>query len=254
MRVTWGTIVGLPGLAGCFLPIATGTPQPATTVGEGRFGGAMAAEMPAVNLIADDPDEISPAAAGTFTLAYGLTDHTDVELSLEGALYLFLLPLPTGASLGLRHNLVDGDGLALGLAARAGAVGVSDGDPEDPDKASSVYGAASLAMELGNGRVRPLLALQGMGARITQELGDADDGTFGGFIGSATLALPFRVGRGAVLGPYVAASWLSTDRLVDQTLVSFGVTVAIRPERPRAVIAAPVPGPAGGPPGTAPSY
>lgn len=239
--VVKSAVVGVAALGGCFLPVATGAPQPATTVGRGRWGGGLHAEAPAVNLLAKDSQEFSPAAAGVATVALGITEHTDLEASLEGALYLFFLPLPTGGSLGLRQHLVEGDSFDLALAARAGWVGVSGDSNGAPEEASSTYGAVSLAAQGRSGAFRPLASVQAMAARITQRLGESDDGTFDGAIVSGTLAALFSAGA-LQIGPYLTASYLTSDRLDQQGLVSVGLALWGRRDRPRAAAAGAAPG------------
>src|SRR5262245_30097764 len=93
--------LGGVGLAGCILPVSTGAPMPATTVGRGNIGGSMQAEAPVLDLLADEDNTsastgdpirygAAPAAALGFTVSYGLGDNTDVELTGEGALYFFI--------------------------------------------------------------------------------------------------------------------------------------------------------------------
>jgi hypothetical protein len=73
---------------GCILPVSTGAPLPATTVGQGRFGFAISGEAPTLDLIADNGDNnqtgspsaisygAAPAAAMTMTVSYGVGDDT----------------------------------------------------------------------------------------------------------------------------------------------------------------------------------
>ena len=93
---------------------------------------AISGEAPTLDLIADNDDNntsstqtavaygAAPAATLTFTLSYGLTDDTDVEVAGEGALYYFILPIPTGGTIGLRHHFDAGDAFDLALAAKVG--------------------------------------------------------------------------------------------------------------------------------------
>src|SRR6185295_18585169 len=105
----------------CILPVSTGAPQPATTVGQGHIGVALNGEAPVLDLIAKDTGSgsgsngytstygESPAAAGSLTFAYGIGPDTDLEIAGEGAFYYYILPLPTGISAGIRQHLIGSD-------------------------------------------------------------------------------------------------------------------------------------------------
>jgi hypothetical protein len=70
----------------CALPLSTGAPQSASTVGKSNVGVTAYAEAPTVDLQAatdgqsGSDDEFSPAPAVTTEAAYGLTDRLDLEL------------------------------------------------------------------------------------------------------------------------------------------------------------------------------
>lgn len=236
--------------AGCILPVSTGAPLPATTVGRGNWGAAVSGEAPTLDLIADNEDNgdapdtsaiaygAAPAASLTFTLSYGLGDNTDLEVAGEGALYYFILPLPTGGSIGLRHHFDAGGAFDLALAARIGHVGStatstdSDGN-ETESSASANYGAFQLVLQTKRGVVRPLLALNLMPARIERDPSDEDPFHFKGLASSVTGGLMF-VGKHALIGPYLTATNFYSDRFDNSGwFVSGGLAFAIRPDRNR---------------------
>jgi hypothetical protein len=236
---------------GCILPVSTGAPMPATTVGKGKIGGAISAEAPTLDLIADNDDNATgspsaisygaaPAASLTFTLSYGLGDDTDLEVSGEGALYFFIFPLPTGGSIGLRQHIDAGDSLDLGIAARIGAVSSSaevttSGGTTTESSASATYGSLSAVLQSKRGVVRPLLAVNFMPARIKRDPSDEDPFQFKGLASSVTAGLMF-VGRHALIGPYLTATNFYSDRFDNSGwFVSGGVAFAIRPDRNRSV-------------------
>jgi hypothetical protein len=246
--------------SGCILPVSTGAPMPATTVGKGRIGGAISGEAPTLDLIADNDEDAgpntavaygaAPAAALTFTLSYGLGEDTDLEVAGEGALYYFIFPLPTGGSIGLRQHFDAGESLDLAIAARYGHVGstatVTDSNGNETESgASANYGALQIVLQSKRGVVRPLLALNLMPARITRDPSDEDPFKFTGFASSITGGLMF-VGRHALVGPYLTATNFYSDRFDNSGwFVSGGLMFAIRPDRNRPV---PPPPPAWAPP------
>ena len=236
--------------SGCILPVSTGAPLPATTVGRGRIGGAVTGEAPTLDLIADNdnnesggtPNAVSygaaPAAAMTFTLSYGLGEDTDIEVAGEGALYYFFLPIPTGGSIGLRQHFDAGDAFDLGIAARvghvsgSGSVTFSDGTTED-SSASATYGAFQAVVQTKRGFVRPLLSLNLMPARIKRDPSDEGPFEFKGLASSVTAGLML-VGDHALMGPYITATNFYSDRFDNSGwFVSGGLVFALRPDRNR---------------------
>jgi hypothetical protein len=219
-------------LAGCFLPVATGTPQPASTVGTGKFGAGVAWEAPTLELTAGTTDfndsyAESPVAAGRIGIAYGLAAHTDVEASLELSLYYYILPMPVGGTIGIRQQLVAREHLDLSVAARVGALRVGGEDSEGrEDSAKAELGQLSISAQGAFGAVRPLISIAGMGARMTRNvLGVAED--FNGFAGSATLGLMFQLGSLQV-GPYVTGTYFTSDEFSGAPLVSGGLSLESR--------------------------
>lgn len=249
----WGTMKHLALLCafatGCILPVSTGAPLPATTVGKGRIGGAISGEAPTLDLIADDDNSstttsdpiaygAAPAAALTFTLSYGITDDTDLEVAGEGALYYFILPLPTGGSIGLRQHIDAGESLDLGVALKIGRVGssseVTDSNGNKTESgASAAYGALQAVLQTKRGMMRPLLAINLMAARIHRSPSDEPAFDFRGLASSVTGGLMF-VGKHALVGPYLAATNFYSDRFDNSGwFVSGGLAFAIRPDRNR---------------------
>jgi len=249
--------------AGCILPVATGTPLPATTLGQGRIGFSMSGEAPALDLLAEgegysDLRGAAPAAAMTLALGYGLTDDTDLELAGEGAFYYFLIPMPTGGSLGIRHHLAATDLLDIALAGKVGGV-TSSQDQMDSNGnrvdtgASAMYGAAQAVIQLRHGGVRPLVALNAMPFRIRRAIVDEPEYSFRGLAASATFGVMF-VGNRVQAGPYVTVTSFTSERFAGGVFPSYGLMLAIRPDRNRvrkpAMPATPYYGPPdpGGPP------
>lgn len=234
--------------AGCILPISTGAPLPATTVGKGHVGFAVSGEAPTLDLIADNDNSsgsssaisygAAPAASLNLTLSYGLGENTDIELGGEGALYYFILPLPTGGSIGLRQHFDAGETFDLGIAARVGTVGgtskVTDSSGNTVDSgAGATYAAIQGVLQTKRGPIRPLLALNLIPARITRDPSDEPAFDFKGFASSVTLGAMI-VGQHAVVGPYVVATNFYSDRFDNSGwFVSFGIMFALRNDRNR---------------------
>ncbi|HEY5949532.1 MAG TPA: hypothetical protein VIV40_28755 [Kofleriaceae bacterium] len=260
--------------AGCILPVSTGAPMSATTVGKGHIGGAVSGEAPTLDLIADNDNSSStsavsygaaPAAAMTFTLSYGLGEDTDLEVAGEGALYFFIFPLPTGGSIGLRQHIDAGDSFDLGIAARIGQVGssasvtTSDGSTTE-SSASATYGSLSAVIQSKHGMIRPLLAVNVMPARIKRAPSDEAPFNFKGLASSVTGGIMF-VGRHALIGPYLTATNFYSDRFDNSGwFISGGIAFAIRPDRnrpppppPPAIYGPPVMDPMAPPPMAPPS-
>ncbi len=240
-------VLALVLLAGCILPVSTGAPMPATTVGRGKVGFAMSGEAPVLDLIANNKDPNnndytstygeSPAAAATLTLSYGLGDDTDLEIAGEGALYYFLLPIPTGASIGLRQHLLASDAVDIGLAARLGGV-TSGGTSTDSmgnsktDEASAYYGAIQGIVQLHSGRFRPMAAINLMPFHISRAPEGYPIQRFKGFASSATIGLMI-VTNHAQFGPYLTATDFESENFSGGRFISGGVMLAIRPDRNR---------------------
>jgi hypothetical protein len=220
---------------GCFLPLATGTPEPATTVGTGKFGVGVTAEAPTLDLTegADDFSDTyaaAPAAAGKLGVAYGVAEHTDVEASLETSLYLYFLPLPIGGSIGVRQELVTGARVDVAITGRIGAVRVGGEDAEGrEDSASAELAQVGLAVQGVFGGFRPLLSLSGMGARITRNVDGVAQDLQGGS-GAVTVGAMFQLGN-VQLGPYATATYFDSDASRGRAMVSGGLSLQLRPDR-----------------------
>lgn len=222
-------------LAGCYLPVATGTPQPATTLGPGRFAVSFAGEAPTLDLTAGTTDfndsyAEAPAAAGRFEAQYGLAPRTDLEASLETSLYFYIAPMPIGGSIGIRQWLLAHEHLDVAAAARIGAVRVGTEDSRGgKDSASAETAQLSLAAQGAYGRLRPLASIAGIGARMTRVVdGVADD--FTGFAGSVTLGAMFQLGS-VQLGPYVVGTYFTSEEFSGRAMVAGGFAIAYRPDR-----------------------
>ena len=232
--------------------MATGTPEPATTVGAGRVGFAITAEAPTIDLIAKDngsggldPDYTdtygsSPAAAARLTLSIGLAENTDLELAAEGELWGFLIPIPTGASLGLRQHLVALDLFDIAVAGRVGAVGASNDDDtfngtqstSTHNSASAYYGALSAVVQWRHGVFRPALSINAMPFRIKRQIGGDVPDRFYGEATSATLGLLF-VTKHITVGPYGALTNFESQEFKGAIFPSVGIMFAIRRDRDR---------------------
>lgn len=236
-------------LGGCILPVSTGSPLPATTVGQSKVGFAMSGEAPTLDLISDQDNKqagnsdaiaygAAPAAAATLTFSYGLTDDTDVEVSAEGALYFFIIPIPTGGSIGIRQHFDLGDSIDFGLAARFGHVAstatitANDGS-STTSGARANYGALQAIAQSKTGFMRPMLAVNFMPATIKRSPSDSDPFSFKGVASSVTLGLQF-IGSKALVEPYLTATNFYSDRFDNSGFfVSGGILLAIRPDRNR---------------------
>jgi hypothetical protein len=248
-------------LGGCILPVSTGAPLPATTVGQGKVGFALSGEAPTLDLISDQDNKQSgadnavaygaaPAAAATLTFSYGITEDTDIEVAGEGALYFFIVPIPTGGSIGIRQHLDLGD-FDFGLAARFGHVGNtgtvtnSSGD-EVSSGARANYGALQAIIQSKTGAMRPMLAVNFMPATISRSPSDSEPFKFKGLASSVTLGLQF-VGAHALVEPYVTATNFYSDRFDNSGFfVSGGILFAMRPDRNRPKLDLNTPPPPGG--------
>jgi hypothetical protein len=240
-------ILALFLLGGCFLPVATGAPEPATTVGHGKAGITVSGEAPTLDLIAkkngSTPQEYtdtygqSPAAAMRATLSYGLTDDTDVEVAAEGELWFFFFPLPTGGSIGFRHHVETGDAFDVAIAGRVG--GVSAGlDYTDSNgatvknEATAEYGAAQGVIQLKHGPIRPLASINLMPFHVKRTPGSDPVQTFTGLASSVTFGLML-VGRFAQIGPYVTVTNFESQQFSGGFFASGGVMLSLRPDRSR---------------------
>jgi hypothetical protein len=259
-------ILALFLLGGCFLPVATGSPEPATTVGHGKAGIALSGEAPTVDLIAKKDDTAteeyadtygeSPAAAMRATLSYGITDDTDIEVAAEGELWFFFLPLPTGGSIGFRHHIDTGDDFDVAIAGRIGGVTASDdytnsnGDTVT-EGASAEYGAAQGVIQLKHGPIRPLVSINLMPFHVKRTPGEDPVQTFSGIASSATFGLML-VGRFAQFGPYITVTNFESEQFSGGTFASGGLMLAFRPDRSRPKEPPPPPPPVYAPPPYAP--
>jgi hypothetical protein len=109
--------------SGCVLPLTSAAPQSATTVGRQNLGVTGYVEFPSTNLAASRASAalpITPFINGVVQGAYGVADNIDLEFGLEGMLYLFFLPIPTGIHAGTRVQVLDTPNFHAALAGRVG--------------------------------------------------------------------------------------------------------------------------------------
>ncbi|MBK9072807.1 MAG: hypothetical protein IPL79_17670 [Myxococcales bacterium] len=231
-RIILAIAVGLVvALGGCFLPLSAGAPQMASTVGKGSYGTSLALEAPTLDLSGEDGSiGVAPAAGGTATVAYGVGDRTDLEVSLEGAMYLFILPMPTGGAVGVRHQVVASEQFDVAIAGRLGGVATSFSSDGNEQKYSATYAAASVAVQGAYGPFRPLLSAQVMPARITRNV-NGDATKFVGTAASVTLGAMFQLSDRVQLGPYWAGFSFASERVERITEWSAGVMLAVRGDR-----------------------
>ena len=255
-------VLALSLLAGCFLPVATGAPEPATTVGKGKVGIMASAEAPTIDLLANnktggndytDTYGVSPAAAMRLTLSYGLTDDLDFEVAAEGELWLYILPFPTGGSLGLRQHFSGGDTFDVAIAGRIG--GVTTGDAKTnadgtsaSDNASAEYVAIQGVVQTKHGFVRPLLSINLMPFNVTRAPEGDPIQRFKGLASSVTIGLML-VGSQVQFGPYATLTNFESTSFSGGWIGSGGLMLAIRPDRNR-----PPPVPQGPDPFARPAY
>ena len=187
-------------------------PQPARTVGKGKWAFNFSSELPTLNLIADDrdttdpdtgeesePDDlVAPANSMNLGVSLGLTNHVDLEVNVEGAMLGFIIPLPLGVSGGVRAHLIHNEYFDLGVAGRVGYLGLSLGGVDDgsgnddEDHADATYGALSAVLQLNpDGIARPGIAVSEMPASIDLDLAGEDPSTFRGVASSVTFLCEF---------------------------------------------------------------
>jgi len=255
MRHAWGLLL----CSGCILPVSTGAPMPATTLGKGHIGFAISGEAPTLDLISDNGDTnqtgstsavnygAAPAAAMTVSLGYGIADNTDLEVAAEGALYFFFFPIPLGGSIGIRQHVQSGDTVDVAIAAKVGYVS-SDAELDgDTSAARAQYASFQAVVQGKNGTFRPLAAVNIMPARIHRDPYDEGPFDFNGVASSITLGAMF-VGDRVTAGPYLAVTNFYSDRFDNSGFFfSGGLMFAVRPDRnrkPAPVITQPLYGPA----------
>ena len=239
-------LIALVLLTGCFLPVATGTPESATTVGAGRFGVQLNGEAPTVDLIAKKDDNTtsanygdtvgqSPAAAMRMTVAYGLGDDTDLEVAAEGELWFFFFPLPTGGSIGLRNHTFENDIVDVAFATRVGGVSGSfdytdlNGN-QVHNAASAKYASVSAVAQMHGGVIRPLASINLMPFQIDRKPASDPEQKFSGVVSSATVGLMLVLGP-VQLGPYLTATHFTSENEPNASFLSGGIVLALRPNR-----------------------
>jgi hypothetical protein len=252
-------------LGGCFLPISTAAPQPARTVGKHAWGFSFSSEIPTLNLIAKgddqstdasgDPDDlVAPANSMNLGLQFGLTDHIDLEASVEGAMMIFVVPLPLGVSGGVRVHIIHNDVFDLAVAGRVGHIGLSDstdsdsGNTDDTNHADATYFAGSGVIQFNTtGLLRPSIALQEMPATIDVDLSGEAPRTYNGAATSLTFALEF-VADGVSVTPFIAVTSFDSPDIRSARFVSGGIQLQGRNNRRREATYVPPPPPPPAPP------
>lgn len=231
--------------AGCFLPISTAAPQPARTVGRHEWGWSFSSEIPTLNLIAkndtstDSSGDLNsleaPANSMNFGLAFGLTNHIDLEANVEGAMMAFVIPLPLGASAGLRAHLVHNDIFDLALASRVGHLGLTDStsssssSSDDTDHADATYFTVSGVIQFNPaGSVRPSFALQTMPAYIDVDLSNQAPRSYKGAASSLTFAIEFVASSVSII-PFLAVTSFDSPDIDSARFVSGGIAFQHRP-------------------------
>jgi hypothetical protein len=247
---------------GCYLPISTAAPQPARTVGKHAWGFSFSTEIPTLNLIAKgdqstdasgDPDDlVAPANSMNLGLQFGLTNHIDLEANVEGAMMIFVVPLPLGVSGGVRVHIIHNDVFDLAVAGRIGHIGLSDSDgsssADDTNHADATYLAGSGVIQFNpNGTTRPSIALQEMPATIDVDLSGEAPRSYKGAATSLTVGLEF-VADGVSVTPFVSVTSFDSPDIRSARFVSGGVQLQARNNRRAPVVAFVPPPPAPPPP------
>jgi hypothetical protein len=199
-------------------------------VGHGHYGAVFSADHPTVDLLAttrEEPDPADPhhyprASFPSFQLrvARGLSETVDVELGVEGAVYV--VPIPFGASLGARHHFYRAGTLAMTWSGRLGYAAATDAS--GTDKASVVYGVLAWNADLAAWRlVRPGLALSVMPMRVRPDVAAFPQGDLYVLSSSVTL----KVALGSFFTPFVDAGLVTSENVRGQELhVGVGASLA----------------------------
>jgi hypothetical protein len=175
------------------------------------------------------PDDlVAPANSMNLGVQYGLTNHIDLEAYAEGAMIVFVVPVPLGVSGGIRAHIIHTDLLDLALAGRVGHIGVTS----DDDHADATYFAGSAVLQFNpGGRFRPGVALQELPATIDVALSGEMPSTFKGAASSLTLSLEL-VGDHISFTPFVTVTSFDSPDIDSARFISFGVQVARRNNLP----------------------
>jgi hypothetical protein len=171
---------------------------------------------------------------------------------VDGALYYFLLPLPLGASIGVRGQVRDSDQLAVALAGRFGHVGLgsSKEDANGNDvSTNATYGDVSVAGQLNpRGTLRPGLAVSLLPAYVRNSATNSAAENFSATAVSATLSLTIAAG-GLEIAPFANFVHFTSDNLGGgRSVVTGGFSLAARPQHARRP-SLPPSAPPGAPPG-----
>jgi hypothetical protein len=232
--------------SGCFLPVSTAAPQSATTVGKGNVGATLYGEFPTVDLLStqtDDDDDsegygMAPLPTATFQLAYGITDKADLEVALDGVLYI-IIPLPLGGSIGGRLQLIDRDKFAVAASGRVGYVGLGVNDSLESDSerevgVSAAYTSITMTAQfMPRGFFRPAAAMTFMPARVTNEIRGETPENFTATTMSVTLTGMLGLGP-LEAGPFINLVHFSSPNLAGTTsFATGGIMLALRGSKDR---------------------
>lgn len=236
------------GLTGC-LAIRPGAPLPATTVGKGKIGLAFIGEGPPIQ---PNPDDQNASANSTtyrlgqsggvvtsVSLAIGITDDTDIELSGEGAAFI-----PFGGSLGVRHHVGASELFDFAIATEVGGLRGALPFETNVNADSAVYESVAGVAQLRRGPVRPLLALEVMTFEAADSRPDDGVGHVNGLMSSLTFGVDLPYGI-AHLEPYASLSGAATDsnHVVGGVFVTGGLMLSFRPIRDSTPVPASAPPP-----------
>jgi hypothetical protein len=231
-------VAGLAALGGCIVPFQTSAPPLSRTVGAGRVGVTVHSEFPTVDLLAtqqtdagaDDPEPAS-FPVSSVQLHYGLGERLDLEAGIEAV--VIGLPLPVGASIGLRRQLVDGR-TSVAAALRGGWISGSSttsvGSTSERYEAEVLYAQAAVAAQREvTPWFRPGLALAVAPSKVATTGGALGD--FAALTVGASASATFVFGR-LELGPAVNVGRLLSDNLPGGgVVVSGGLYLGVRPQR-----------------------
>ena len=226
---------------GCSLPLSTGAPMSATTVGAHHLGLAVSAEAPVVDSTARIEPGFRRFQRSIYDAPRGDHDgHGELRAwrrhGSRGGVEAFTV-LPIGLSLGVRRHLGATDDLDFAVAGRVAGLAIHGStfanDTATSNSATAVYGSVQAIVQRRYGRVRPLLAAELLAYRATRNIVDGGPNErLEGLAPSVTLAV-ILVGRWVQGGPYATVTRIESDTYPGVWSVSGGLMFALRPDRNR---------------------